>query len=142
MPNIAPADAHQHRQQDQDVDRAQPQDREDRGGGARGIAVFFPRLQPDLGAKLAGEAAGVAQRRGHIVLAASGGDAVGEVGVIVCDNVGDRLGGKAGEALTQPGHERLTGHLTPPRMPLTAPEKDAHAAFCEAKLAFPASVSR
>ena len=92
--------------------------------------------------EFAGKATGVAQSGGDIGFAAPCRRAFGKMGLIVGDDVVDGGRRQAAQALPQPRHKGLTGHFTPPRIPATAPENDAHADFCDSKLAFPAGVSR
>src|SRR3972149_4760382 len=68
--------------------------------------------------------------------------ALGEVPLIIGDDLIDRCLRHAGKALAQTLDESGAAHVMSPRMSLTAAAKAAHSCFCEAKLLRPAGGSR
>lgn len=103
---------------------------------------LLPLLEAGLGAQLAGQTVGIAQGGGDLGFGAAGGLGVGEVRLVIGDDVGDRGGRQAREAPAQAGDELGAGHAAAPTMLFTAVANAVHSAFCCARLSRPAAVRR
>jgi hypothetical protein len=107
-------DAHEDGQEDQDVDGAQPQHREDGGGGGGWVLFLMPALGTGFGAQLTRQTIGIAERGRHLGLGAAGSDAIVEVGLVIRGDLVGACGGQADQAGAKPAKEFLTGHAGSP----------------------------
>src|SRR5439155_3475456 len=142
----------QQRQQEHEINRDQGQKAEQHGEEIGRRWRLLPAAEARLGAQLARETHGIAQRFGDLRLAAAGRHAVGEVGGVVAYQFVDLRLRKAGEPAVQGVEEFGSGHLPAPAVfvdeggpsdiALATPAMKAfHSAFCAASAAWPARVS-
>ena len=116
-------------QQEHQIDGGKAQEGQHHAQEIAGIAVLLPALEAHFGAQLARQALGIAQGRGHFILAAAVGGAVGEVPLIIGDDVVDVGMMQARQPVAQLRHEMRAVHDdASPRILRTAASKAIHSA--------------